>query len=704
MRSLYWAVAAAAGTLLGAVTAGAQTSENVVVLGERGPVDFPASTVVLDDEQLSAAGIDGLFQLSEVTPGLRVDRYGGSTQATLRGIGVQNVLGPGLNSPVGIYVDGFYQPGLDSSIFDFADLTGVEVLRVPQGTQFGQNAIGGAILLTTADPAFETAGRAAVSYGSFNDRRFQAYGTTALTSSLAANLSAYHRESDNYLHDITTGKPSAPLHDTVVRGKLLYQPQADMHWILAAQFSDADDPTSTALLVHRPVAAVYHDLFGVPQVHTDLPFHTSFNHRAAADPQAWSLSLTGEMALGFGTLTSRSQFRVEHGNVLSDLDGTTTPYWNADYRQRDQVISQEFNLAGNDAGPLQWQTGLYYSNDQGSLLYSVTQDIFSTGIPTSLFGSNLRVNTDSLGLFGSASWHMAPDWELDAGGRFTHERKSLHALALIPASNDQAWDDFSPKLALRHMLDDDNSLYASFTRGFMGGNYNYLGVGPRTAVRPQTATQYEVGFNHAGDRWSLDADLFDTGYHDLQAFTYFSACGCFQFSNVPRARSWGGEASLHVQLSTEFSLVAGAAYTHARYGDFTGEAPTGQPFVPPNYGYLTGPTNFTGGSMIRSPDWSGNVALSWTRPTAFGQLSATANLYLTSTVPFTPDRQVSQPGYGLLNLSLGWTAPDKDWKITATGENLTDKRYTTFSAEGLLGDSVAYGAPASWLVQLVRAL
>ena len=106
--------------------------------------------------------------------------------------------------------------------------------------------------------------------------------------------------------------------------------------------------------------------------------------------------------------------------------------------------------------------------------------------------------------------------------------------------------------------------------------------------------------------------------------------------------------------------------------------------------------------MIRSPDWSGNVALSWAHPTDFGQLSATANLYLTSTVPFTPDRQVTQPGYGLLNLTMGWASPDNVWKITATGENLTDKRYTTFSAQCLLGDCVAYGSPASWLIQVAR--
>jgi len=188
----------------------------------------------------------------------------------------------------------------------------------------------------------------------------------------------------------------------------------------------------------------------------------------------------------------------------------------------------------------------------------------------------------------------------------------------------------------------------------------------------------------------------------LQTFTYQSACSCFQFSNAPRAEVWGLESQVQLALDDHFSLRAAVAYTHARYRDFMGEAPTGAPYVPPIYGYATGPTNFAGDSMIRSPDWTGDAGVTWHTPSDIGTWNVAANLSLTSTVPFTPDRQLTQGGYGLLNLSAGWTAPDGAWSASVSGENVTDRRYQIFSAEGFLGHSIIYGAPASWRLQVAR--
>lgn len=699
-----------AGIALGAlltsfIAAQAQTVETVTVVAAT--QEPTLSTTGFTSAKLHEDGVNGLFDLGQAVPGLRVDRYGGSTQATIRGLGVQNILGPGVNSDVAIYVDGFYQSDLNSGIFDFADVARIDVLKGPQGTQFGQNATAGAILLTTADPDFGSHGFVSASYGAFNDHRVQGYGTTALSREFAADLSVAYRASDNYFTDITTGKPSAPIENLSVRSKLLFQPSAGTRLVLSLRYSDMRDPGGLAYVVHQPIAAFYHDAFGVPMTTTETPYKTSLGRRIGDDSKTWSATLAGDFDLDWAKLTTRTQFRKERAGIQSDLDGTTINYWNVDYLSRDQTLSQEFDFAGTQTGPLQWQAGFYYSNDLGLLMDNIRQDIFNTGAPTSLFHNSIRVATDSIGLFGSVTYALADDWQLTAGGRFTHDRKSLSSMTLnppfIPGTGNNSWDAFTPRLALRHVLDADTSVYASASRGFKSGSFDFLGVGPQTAAKPTWVTQYEAGYKHDSDGWSLDAATYLSDYRDLNVYTYSAACGCFRFSNARKAQAYGVEASSHVTLDENIDLSGAVAWTHARYQDFTGENPTGAPYIPPRYGYQTGPTDFAGDSMIRSPDWTGNVGLDWHKPTDIGQWSAGAHLALTSRVPFTPDRKLSQAGYALLNLNLGWKAPDGQWSLAASGQNITGKRYQTFSAEGLLGNSILYGAPATWSLQATRS-
>ena len=693
--------------LLAAADASAAEPESITVIGQTGqPIDQPGSQISLTGETLRNSGIDDLFGLGQLVPGLRVDRYGISTQPSLRGIGVQNVQGPGINSDVAIYLDGYYQTGLSTNL-DFADVTRVDVLKGPQGQQFGQNALAGAIIITTADPEFETRGHASLSYGAFNDRRLQASFTTGLTNSLAMSLSFSGRESDNYFKDIASGAPSAPIASLSVRGKLLYRPSESVRLVLTASFSDIDDPTGIAYTVHNPAASLYHDAYGVPEVHTELPYKTSLSHQLVAGPKDRALSLTGDFDLGWADLTSRSMYRKERNHMWSDQDGTSIAYWNADFQMRMQTLSQEFDLAGKSGSRLQWHAGIHYDNDLSSLHHNSSQDIFGT--PTGLFHSDMRVATDSLALFGDITYAVMEDWLLTAGARATHDRKAMRDSYLLTtpptnATDSASWDNFSPRLAIRHPLGENANLYASVTQGFKSGNYNFVGVGPQIPVKPERVTQFEAGYKMAVPGWTLDAAAYLSNIRNLQASTYVDSCGCFQFYNAPRAQSYGAELTGSHVLDDNFALHAAIAWTHARYQQFIGQGATGQPLVPPNYGYATAPTDYAGGALVQSPDWTGSIGFDWHQPSDFGLWNAAANLYLTSRVPFTPDRQLSQAGYALLNLSAGWSPTDRSWSITASAQNITGARYQTFSSVGFLGNTLTYGAPLSWMLRLERSL
>lgn len=135
--------------------------EEVVVTAQRREerlLDVPISITSNSAEQLEQARVEGLFDLNTVVPGLRVDHYGAYSQPTIRGIGTQDVLGPGASANVAIYIDGFFMPSQTGNLFEFANVERVDVLKGPQGTLFGQNATGGAIMITTPDPQFESSG------------------------------------------------------------------------------------------------------------------------------------------------------------------------------------------------------------------------------------------------------------------------------------------------------------------------------------------------------------------------------------------------------------------------------------------------------------------------------------------------------------------------------------------------------------------
>lgn len=680
----------------------AQPLEQVTVTGAR---DAGAASASFTTASLANSGITSLSDIDQAVPGLRFDSFGPSAQPTMRGAGVQNILGPGVESEVAVYVDGFRQNNLDSLIFDLSDVAQVDVLKGPQGSRFGENAIGGAILLTTPSPDFTSHGDLSIGYGAFDDKRIHGYANVALSNTTSLNFSVYHRDSDNYFADISSGKPSAPIQTLGLRSKLLFQPDTDFRIVLTAQYSDIEDPTNLAYSVSNPVAAFYHDSL-VPIKAATTPYLTSFGRDLRNNPRTWSLSLTGTLNLNWATLTTLSQFRAERGNVAADLDGTTIPYWNLDYGQTDQTFSQEVDLTGIEANRLRWRGGLTYSNDLGSLAYYISQDIFNAGTSTPLLHSRIRVDTNSVGLFGNVDYILADGWTLSAGARFSHESKSMVSALLmapfVPGAGAKAWDAFTPRIELTHELEGAGVLYASVTNGFKSGNFNYIGTGDQQPVKAEYVTQYETGYKYTGRAWSFDGAAYFSIYRDLQAFTFQSACSCFQFSNAPRAQVYGVETDAGVPLGDEWSVRGALAYTHARYLEFVGEAPTGDAAIPPSYGYATGPVNFAGDPMIRSPDWTGNVGIAWHRSTPFGKMNASASLYVTSTVPFTPDRQLAQAGYGLLNISLGWSTLDGMWSALVTGNNVTGQQYQTFATEGLLGRSSVYGSPASWLLTIGR--
>jgi len=165
----------------------------------------PISVNAIDAEHLQASGVSTTQDLGMVTPGLSMEQATGSLQPHLRGVGT-SANGPGIESPVAIYVDGVYYANAPSSVLTLNDIDRVEVLKGPQGTLFGRNSTGGLVQVVSKDPTQEFSGNEQVSYGNYQDVIDTLYVTGGLTDKLASDLSLhYEHQGEGYGNNIYDG-------------------------------------------------------------------------------------------------------------------------------------------------------------------------------------------------------------------------------------------------------------------------------------------------------------------------------------------------------------------------------------------------------------------------------------------------------------------------------------------------------------------
>ena len=182
-------------------------SADIVVTAQRrqeASRDVPISVTSISNAQMATANINQLSDTVKVTPALRFDSQGPAVQPTIRGVGTAiTTSGGGPN--VGIYVDGFFQANTYVSDFQLLKVDSIQVLKGPQGTLFGRNTTGGAILVTTADPSTETGAEFRLRYGRFDTLRSQAYATFGLAEGVAMDVEGVYSYGNGFQTDLSTG-------------------------------------------------------------------------------------------------------------------------------------------------------------------------------------------------------------------------------------------------------------------------------------------------------------------------------------------------------------------------------------------------------------------------------------------------------------------------------------------------------------------
>ncbi len=354
-----------------AETGGSTGLEEIVVTAQRREersVDVPITITALSQQQLTTANVQTLTDIQRLTPALRFDNQSAFFQPTIRGIGT-GITTSGGGSNVGIYIDGFYSPNPIAADFQLPNVTSVQVLKGPQGTLFGHNTTGGAILVTTADPSVEPRAEGSVSYARFNTQKYQAYATGGV-GIVAMDIEGTYAQSNNFIRNIITDvnkdNYAAAYENWTVRTGLKFQFSDAVSVLLRYSHTKQDDPTpvqtnsNTDTTIDPTTGQPWGtQTFAVPGFYTTNPNLVAANLPRYDIPTTDIETMTVKADLGFANFTSLSQYRQEDTQQSTDLDQTGLSdlrAWTSDLRLYDQpgipTDLQTRSAPAMDGGPL----------------------------------------------------------------------------------------------------------------------------------------------------------------------------------------------------------------------------------------------------------------------------------------------------------------------------------------------------------------
>lgn len=679
----------------------AEGDEAIVVTAQRRAeqlIDVPLSIAVLSNQRLEASGVRSTLDLAAVTPGLTIQPLGGFSQPVLRGV-TTTITGVSNPSNIALYVDGVYVTAQDSFDFDFVDVDQIQVLKGPQGTLYGRNATGGAILVTTRLPSFHWTGQGSVSYASFDTARAQAYLSGPLSSTLAFSLAGQLKRSDGYITNITTANDRAGRnHRDTIRGALLFQPSDQVRFVLRADHISLSDPTGflSSVLDRNTQALRTHP----DAVISSEPWEVNLTFDPHYESHSTGVSLNGDVDFGQVHMNLISGYRTIHGNTLTDVD--YGPYPDSSYSRTwsEQSFDQEINFSSSTPGSrLTWVAGVQYARENSRN----NPIVFNTGATT-----RNHTITNYYSAYVDMTYNITDQVALIGGLRYSNEHKDFAGnTGVVPAnfvSSSTGSDAWTPRVSLRYSPSNDLSLYASYNRGYKSGGYNTatsnsIFNGQVTPFRPETIDSWEVGLkSHFARGMSLDLAGFYSNYRDVQVGISISTNGVPQSitTNAAAERIWGAEGQLRIALLNGLNAQIGAAYTHGRYSDFPNALVT----VPiPGGGNSQVTQDVTGNKIVRSPEFTGSVGLDYSHPTSFGSVFASANYYHSSGYFYAFNDRLHQRPYDTLNARIGVGFDRDRLRLSLFATNLTNEVYAALLFDSPVGDRISYAPPRSYGVQ-----
>jgi len=694
-------------------------------------LDVPIPLSALSGDSLAKTGAYTLADVQSQVPALTAyNSNPRNSSVGIRGIGVSSA-SDGLDTSVGVYVDGVYlgRPGM--ALTDLIDVDQVEVLRGPQGTLFGRNSSAGVLNITTKAPSLTPGATVEASYGNFNYGQVRLSLTgPLLDDKIAARLTAFTTRRDGVLPNIKTGAAANSVNRSGARLQVLFTPDAKFSLKLSGEYSVEDDtccvsvlksvlPDSVGATTARTKAALtalgYTPVASLDYTQNNAPQEMMTDQHAA--------SAEAKYDLGFADLTSISAYRYWHFHPLQDSDGTPLDIIQVNVAQtKDEQYSQEFRLASKP-GRLTWQAGAYLFHQKlrdhyilnqfgydASAFYTTYARLANpaaaaiTVAPGSQYLDDVVATTDSAAVFGQANFKLTDRLTLTAGVRYTHDKR--HGISIsstagtpytatsIPFSYDVTVKNgnWSYLASGSYKITDDAMVYVSYSTGYKAAGINLnsaVSAGIPLVLQPETVGDWEAGFKSSlfHHRVDFNIDAFTTRLNGLQANIAPPGLKSY-LANVGDIRAKGVEGEVDWHATETFDLGVNFSYNATRYISYT------NPPAPVGVVLPAGTTaSLTGRPVYQAPKWVVNAnarydfpARGQYKPYIQGQYSYRSGVF--GDVQDSPGAWI--PGYSLVNARLGVHIGER-YDVAVWVNNAFDKRYFQNLGSTSITGAAAYG-------------
>lgn len=647
--------------------------------------DVPIAITAFTAEQLSAQGIDSVWDMPTATPGLVVSANLRTAQIFIRGVGSDDI-SIASDGSTAVYLDGVYLGRPEMDLAEFNDIERIEVLRGPQGTLFGRNAIAGAISIVSRVPDDAMRSEADLRVGKYSQLRFRGSLSGPLVEGRAAGgLAVLWSQRDGYvennLHEEVPGAREYFQDEDVqsVRGTLRLTPSDPLEVIFSGDYTRSDDFGQVNISVDPPewfIEAGATPITNPYSIYQDTPaFHKLENFGGA---------MTVNYDFGGFALKSITAYRGMDEKLLFDSDGTEAFGAYIDVVRNQDQISQEFQLLSQSEGSLSWVAGLFYFGEEAEQTFDLNLP------PDVLLPLPSQNETDAYAVYAQADYALSDKWTGTLGLRYSDEKKSGRN-AGGPVTD--SWSSLTPKLGLKYQPRDEVMMYGSITKGFKSGGFQSIGAQPE-AFDPEELIAYEVGtkMRWRDDTLQLNGAAFYYDYSDLQVQTVDSETLTARIDNAAEATVYGVELELIAQPVPALVLQASVALLSAEYDEFIG--------VDPDTG---DPVDLSGNSLRSAPDLSYNLSASY----EIG-LSQGSSITLMGNVSWQDDvyysqfnkPSIGQEAYALANARVAWISASGRTEVAAFARNLFDEEYYDSAIEFGFGPLMHVAPPRMYGLEI----
>lgn len=735
------------------------TAADIVVTAQRRTQrlqDVPVAVSVVNGDALTRASITNVSDLSQRLPNVKITAGGNSDFINIRGVGSgQN---PGFEQSVATFVDGAYRGRSRASRAALFDVDRVEVLKGPQTTFFGNNAIAGALNITTRKPGTDLDYNLTGSAGSYGEFLLEGGVSAPITDTLSVRVAGRYSGMNGYVHNDFLNQDGPHLRDYIGRVAVAFRPTENFRSDLRVDRGRTRGTnTYSAEFINCPagscnpsLAAIYGPSFDDKlDGHSDGPeSYTRYDFTEAA----WTNSLDlGGVTLSAITGYFHHNFEQLEQQIPVPLRGVggggLLPVW---VGEKYRSFSQEVRLQSETGGFFEWMVGAYYLHGKlDNTLYSGFRFPVQTPGGTLFFGDflpgvytaaspiavRLRVHEkeETKSGFASATIRPVDRLRVNLGLRYSVVNKTAHRLIDFGASGADpsvgyvqgpsiattvyapitgaVLGDFTntsrtdrklmPSAGIQYDFTHDVMGYASYTKGFKAGGFGQSARADEFG--PENVDAYEIGLKSTlFDRHvTANIDAFWSDYSDLQESSTIFVNGISQtvVNNAAKARSRGIEGSLSWTVNRNLSFNTDVAYLDAKYRSYPNASCT----IAENLVTRPCVQDLSGRRRAYSPKFSGNIGASVRVPVDNVELRFDPLVYFTSAFFETPtaDPILRQKGNTKFDMRVAIGPSDHRWELAVVGKNLTDKITAGFrNSASLPGSAYALTDPRrSVLVQ-----